>query len=134
MSYPIYLLGYSGLRAQRLLELVESVNGSLIDIRLVARSRVPEWNGGKLYKLFGDRYHHLPALGNVAYKTGGMQIADYAAGLEALRTIQKEREGPLFLMCACSDATVCHRTHVGELLRREPGGCGFEVSELALQP
>ena len=78
---------------------------------------------------FGDRYRHLPALGNRRYQQGGeIEIADYAGGCEALRELQAQW-APLFLMCVCAEASTCHRTYVGSLLRAD----GFAVTELSHQ-
>lgn len=127
MSYPIYLFGYSGMNAARLLNIVEGSGGVLIDIRFAARSRVPQWNKGRLQELFGDRYTHLPSLGNVRYQHADeIQIANYEAGRDALRVIQDTLAVPLFLMCVCAHAETCHRTYVGNLLRAD----GFTVQEL----
>lgn len=127
MSRKVYTLGYSGRKPEQLLALLEDLDAVCFDIRLSARSMVPGWNKGPLSRLLGARYVHVPALGNLAYKTGGpIQIADYAAGKALIEASEK----PVVLMCGCKDASLCHRSQVGAQLVAE----GFEVVELPLRP
>jgi hypothetical protein len=96
----------------------------LLDIRYAARSRVPHWNKGALQKLLGERYVHVPALGNVRYKLGPpIEIADYAAGRAAIEACEYHA---VVLLCACADAATCHRSTVGDLLKAD----GYEVVEM----
>lgn len=121
MTNKVYLVGYSGLTPERLRNIATSLGATVIDIRFRAGSRVACWNKSALAASLG-RYRHVPALGNAEYKTGGMRIADYATGKAAIEAA----ESPVILMCACKSPDGCHRTVVGEMLRRD----GFDVTEL----
>jgi hypothetical protein len=116
--------GYAGRRVTDLRRLVEHRDLAVVDIRLSARSRVPEWNRGALERLLGDRYRHLPELGNTNYRGDGpVEIADLAAGVRALATLERT---PL-LLCVCADAASCHRQVVGTRLIE----LGWNVAEIA---
>lgn len=121
MTTQIYTVGYGRLAPGEIHEMTLDLGAILVDIRFSAWGK-PGYKKFELVRLFGDRYTHLPALGNAAYKTGGMQIADYAAGRAFLSTLVQ----PAILMCACADPDGCHRTVVGALL----AAAGFNVAEL----
>lgn len=122
MQHPIYTIGYTGIKPERLLSIVDTLGAVLIDIRYRAQSRVPQWNKSALVKLFTDAYAHIPALGNELYKSGGMKIVNYQVGRELIKKINM----PVILMCGCQHPTDCHRTVVANMLRAE----GFIVTEL----
>lgn len=121
MTTQIYTVGYGRLAPGEIHEMALDLGAILVDIRFSAWGK-PGYKKFELVRLFGDRYTHLPALGNAAYKTGGMQIADYAAGRAFLVTLGQ----PAILMCACADPDGCHRTVVGAMLAAD----GFNVTEL----
>jgi len=60
--HPLYTFGYSGRSPHHLRALAEALDAVVVDIRFRPRSRIPDWNAGRLQKLLGDRYRHLPAL------------------------------------------------------------------------
>lgn len=71
-SKPVfYTLGYAGLTPEQLRAAVVQYDATLLDVRLAARSPAPQWRKSALVDLLGDRYHHLPALGNRNYRNGG---------------------------------------------------------------
>jgi uncharacterized protein (DUF488 family) len=59
----IYTIGYSRLNFDNLIRTVEVEDLLLIDTRMSARSRVPQWNKGRLEKALGERYVHIRELG-----------------------------------------------------------------------
>ena len=122
MKQDIYTTGYSKSKPSQIADLVESLNAILVDIRFSASSRNPAWSKTSLEKLLGERYVHCPAFGNALYRSGGMQIADYAAGKALLEHIER----PVILLCACHSPDDCHRTVVGTMLQRD----GFTVREV----
>lgn len=123
MATQVYTLGYSGRTPQELAEIVDRLDAILFDIRYTPQSRVPHWNRGALLRLFGSaRYRHVQAFGNAAYKTGGIEIANFRAGEALLR----DAERPVILLCGCPLPTDCHRTIVGAQLR----ALGYAVEEL----
>jgi uncharacterized protein (DUF488 family) len=78
--YQLYKFGYSGRLPDQLQSLAERLDGVVVDIRFSPRSRIPDWSGGRLRKLLGKRYRHLPALGNRDYKGGPIEFVDLQAG------------------------------------------------------
>jgi uncharacterized protein (DUF488 family) len=123
MKQDIYTTGYSKSKPSQITDLVESLNAILVDIRFSASSRNPAWSKTSLEKLLGGRYVHCPAFGNALYRSGGMQIADYAAGKALLERIDR----PVILLCVCHSPDGCHRTVVGTMLQRD----GFTVREVS---
>jgi uncharacterized protein (DUF488 family) len=118
----VYTIGYGSMTPAKLNGIAQALGAAVVDIRFRAASQRTEWNYSAMKRFFGDRYVHLPTLGNKAYKTGGMEIADYARGKAAI----EQMEQPVILLCACYAPGGCHRTVVGELLRRD----GYTVTEL----
>ena len=121
MTKQIYTTGYGRRQPSEINELLDSLGAILVDIRFSTYGR-PGFKGWEMQRFFAGRYLHLKALGNADYKSGGMRIADYAAGLAALAALDR----PALLLCACASPVGCHRTVVGEMLRRD----GFSVVEL----
>ena len=115
MTKEIYTIGYVGRTPEEIKAIVDDLGACLVDIRYSPRSRQPQWSRKQLLALLGEKYLHLREWGNAAYKTGGpIQISDFEAG----RAVIDRLEAPAILMCACSDATTCHRSVVAEQLRR----------------
>jgi uncharacterized protein (DUF488 family) len=121
MTATIYTIGYGRRQPQEIFDLVNSLGAVLVDIRFSPWGR-PGFKGFELSRALGDRYLHVKALGNAEYKTGGMRIADYAAGKAVLAALER----PALLLCACAEPGGCHRTVVGEMLQED----GFAVSEM----
>ncbi len=116
MTTQIYTIGYGNNAPERIYQLVSELGAVLVDIRFSAWGK-PGYKKFELQRALGDRYQHVPALGNAAYKTGGMQIADYAAGKAVLAQLDR----PAILLCACNSPDGCHRTVVGAMLAAD--GC-----------
>jgi uncharacterized protein (DUF488 family) len=111
----IFTFGYQGKRAADLLARLQQLDAVLCDVRLSPRSRFqPEWNQKRLAELLGDRYLHLPELGNVNYKGGPVQIADLSSGLGAIFDLAETRS--VVLMCVCSKLDGCHREVIAQAL------------------
>ncbi len=112
----IYTFGYQDKRAVDLLGRLEELDAVLCDIRLSPRSRwQPEWNQKQLAALMGDRYLHLPELGNVNYRGDGpVEIADLSSGLGTIFDLAATRS--VVLMCVCSKLSGCHRETIAEAL------------------
>ena len=83
MLHKLYTYGYSGRTPHKLQTLAKQLEAVVADIRFSPRSRIPDWSGGRLQKLLGDRYRHLPALGNRNYKGGPVEFVDLAHRLGA---------------------------------------------------
>lgn len=105
--HPLYTFGYSGRQPEELLALAEKLDAIIADISFNARSRVPQWSGGRLVRLLGDRYRHLPALGNRNYKGGPMALVDPEPGIAQVADLLAHQ--PVVLLCVCADILHCHR-------------------------
>ncbi len=121
MTTQIYTTGYGNDAPERIHQLVRDLDAVLVDIRYSPWGK-PGYKQYELRRALGDRYLHVQALGNAAYKTGGMQIADYPTG----RAVLTQLERPAILLCACHSPAGCHRTVVGAMLAAD----GFTVTEL----
>jgi len=84
------------------------------DIRFSSRSRIPDWNGSRLQKLLGERYRHLPALGNRNYKGGPIEFVDLPTGVVEVGELLKQQ--PVILLCVCADVQRCHRLPAAEAI------------------
>jgi uncharacterized protein (DUF488 family) len=114
----VYTLGYSGWRHAELKELAERLSATIIDVRMVPRSRAPCWNAKAIKTALGDRYVWLDGFGNVNYKNGGpIKLKDFAGAVKKLS--EMSLNGPrVILMCGCADVNICHRKIVAEQLAK----------------
>ncbi len=126
----VLTFGYQGKRAVDLLARLQQLDAVLCDVRLSPRSRwAPEWNEKRLVELMGDRYLHLPELGNRNYRGDGpIEIVDINVGLKAILELAQTRA--VVLMCVCSKLDGCHRSTIAQDLHK--GGVATE--ELNLSP
>jgi uncharacterized protein (DUF488 family) len=120
MIHKLYTLGYTGLLPADLLQLTQHLDAVLADIRFSPYSRHPQWHKANLLDLLGDRYRHIPELGNVNYKGdlgAGIILKDVEQGtIEVARLIQQQS---VILLCACKDWHACHRqTAADEMQQR----------------
>jgi uncharacterized protein (DUF488 family) len=123
----LYTLGYTGIKPAQLLAKAIELQAIVIDTRYSPRSRTPQWNGMELARLLGQRYQHLPALGNVNYKTAGpIEINLPKVGTQQMISILNDQAA--ILLCACPDVSTCHRKIVAEMVQ---AACGCEVIHLA---
>ena len=125
MTKTIYTIGYGSRAPEDVFAILDSLGAILVDIRFSAWGK-PGWKLFELQRALGARYMHVKALGNAAYKTGGMEIANYEQGRAVLEGLDR----PAVLLCACHHPIGCHRTVVGDMLRRD----GFTVTELHQAP
>jgi hypothetical protein len=115
----LYTLGYAAPSAAFILEtLMSELETQLVDVRMHPGShRYPKWREDALQRCYGERYVHVPAFGNVHYRTPGqpIQLADPEAGVRwAIPLLQQGRN--LVLLCVCKDYEQCHRKLVFDLL------------------
>jgi uncharacterized protein (DUF488 family) len=112
----VFTFGYQGKRAADLLARLQQLDAVLCDVRLSPRSRwAPEWNQKQLAAQMGDRYLHLPALGNRNYRGDGpVEIADLSSGLGTIFDLAQTRS--VVLMCVCSKLAGCHRETIAQAL------------------
>jgi uncharacterized protein (DUF488 family) len=116
----LYTLGYAARDALiRLDVLMRQAHVELVDIRFSPRSRFfPAVRQQALQDRFGERYHHLPALGNVNYRDRSLPIVlhDEGRGLSSLLVLL-DRGSSVCLLCSCAHVETCHRRVVAELVR-----------------
>lgn len=117
MTGTLYTFGYAGLRdGDDLRELIGDRAPFIFDVRLHV------YSGNRAFSLktratveaAGYQYGHLAGLGNVAYKTGGIELkrpSDIAILVDVLR------QGDVAIMCVCADPAICHRRTVADLAR-----------------
>ncbi len=129
----IYTLGYSGWKIDDIRATMDRLDAVLVDVRMVPRSRVPQWSCYSLSREFGHRYAWVRELGNENYKGTfeQIQIANFPAGEKRLRELLalsnveglalSPAEGAsgskaIILLCGCKDVTQCHRKLLAERL------------------
>jgi hypothetical protein len=115
----LYTIGYGAKSAPCTLETLLSEPGTrLVDVRLHPGShRHPEWRTKALERRYGERYAHVPAFGNVHYRTPGqpIQLADPETGVRWVIPLLHQGWS-LVLLCVCKDYEQCHRKVVFDLL------------------
>ena len=92
----------------------------LVDIRFRPSAPFrPDWSRKQLQTRYQHQYRYLHALGNIHYVSPEQPIAlvDEAAGLACLQR-WLEAGWDIVLLCACADASTCHRLSVAERLHR----------------
>ncbi len=107
----LYTFGYSALGATPLIEQLVELNVAIYDIRFSARSRSHKWRKPYLKEWLGDRYHHLPELGNIHFDEpgSGIELADPTTGVPLVMQLLLEKKH-VALMCVCKDHDECHRS------------------------
>ncbi len=113
----IYTLGYVGWKIEDIEVVIGRLDATLVDVRMVPRSRAPIWNGSTLHKRLGDRYVSVRELGNRNYKgtVDQIEIADFPVGAAKLQTIAADGRA-IVLLCGCPDVAACHRKVLAEWL------------------
>jgi len=113
----IYTLGYSGWKLDDIRAAVDRLDAVLVDVRMVPRSRCPQWNGSTFFRMFGDRYVWLKEFGNRNYKGTVEQIVilDFPAGEKRVADLASGGRA-IILLCGCADVNQCHRKVLAERL------------------
>lgn len=118
----IFTTGYTGKAVEQLPALLDFHEAVLADIRFAPTSRHLEWRKPYLTLLLKNRYHHVSALGNRLYKTGGIQIHNMEIGVRLIESWQVN----VILLCACAELENCHR----RVVKNEFEKRGFETEEI----
>lgn len=106
----IYTIGYSGWKNDDIRAAVDRLDAILVDVRMVPRSRVPQWSCYSLSRELGHRYAWVRELGNENYKgtVEQIKIANFPAGEKRLAGLAFGGKA-INLLCSCPDVTQCHR-------------------------
>jgi len=125
----IYTIGYQSTTILNIERAIRALDATLIDIRLAARSYIPEYRLNTLAARFGNKYIHVPELGNINYKDDTLPqvIRDFDAGLSIVQAVQSPN---VILMCACASPYKCHRL----LIRQRLLALGIPAQELLAIP
>lgn len=114
MNAIIYTAGYgAGWSIETLRQALEKTGAALVDIRQAPWSRSPQWQKQTLAAAFGDRYAHVPALGNLNYRGGPIRLANPDLGAAQVGRLL-ERWPAVLLLCGCKDVEHCHRKIAAE--------------------
>ena len=114
----IYTAGYNNWTDDSFKEITDELNAVVIDIRYSANAFLPFWTKKYLQKMFGDRYKHIPQLGNKNYRYRGFQIEIDDIN-KCNIVIDLMRSGTnCILLCACVDYEKCHRKIVAEEIQK----------------
>jgi len=117
-----YTTGYSGKDINDLKPMLDALDAGLVDVRFSPTSEIMRWRQIYLKALLREKYHHVPQLGNRAFREGKAQIQNLDLGIKILVSFNSNA----VLMCGCEDVKECHRLVIAEELRRK----GFEAEEM----
>lgn len=101
----------------------------ILDVRALAESSQEGFSGPELEERLAARdvgYLHLPGLGDFqpAPYPDHMETEEFEQAYQ--RLVDQAQEGRSLLLCACADASACHRRFLARKLREQ----GFEVVHL----
>ena len=120
----IFTTGYSGKEISDLKPMLERLDAMLFDIRFAPHSQIMHWRKIYLKALLGEKYRHIPNLGNRTFNENKITIQNLQLGIETLLNLETN----VVLMCACELAENCHRSVIAqELSKREVET--FELSD-----
>jgi len=125
---PIYTIGYRQWEPEQLYAKVRELGALLVDCRWSRRTRRAAWSGRAFEEALGKGYLHIREWGNPRYKTGRLEVSDFATGanrLEHVLNLSGETRRRVVLMCACEDLAKCHRLVVAARLLDRWGQYGL---------
>ena len=117
-----YTTGYAGKNINDLKPMLNTLDVVLVDVRFSPTSEIMFWRQVYLKTLLREKYHHVPQLGNRAFREGKAQIQNLDLGIKVLFSFNTSA----VLMCECADSKKCHRLVIAQELRRK----GFDAEEL----
>ena len=122
--HTLYTTGYrAGWTPATLRCEADRLGALVLDIRMNPTSIRAEWTKRALHKILGDRYRHIPQLGNRNYQGGPIALAAPWQGVDVVQLVLAEQ--PAILLCACPQAATCHRTSAAQLCAQRLG-CATE--------
>ncbi len=110
----IFTTGYTGKDISNLKPLLETLDAMLIDIRFAPFSQVMHWRKVYLKALLGEKYRHIPNLGNRTFGEDKITIQNLNLGIETVLNLPFN----IVLMCACKKIENCHRRIIIEELHK----------------
>lgn len=129
----IFTMGYAGWAPADLRAEVLRLGASLVDVRIAPTSKSPQWRKDALAALMGERYTHMPALGNRNAFTGGPpELAAPERALEPVAALLAR--GPVVLLCGCASPDRCHRGLAAAYLAEHLGGMVKHIPSPARPP
>lgn len=117
-----YTTGYAGKDITDLKPMLDALDAVLVDVRFSPTGETLRWRQIYLKALLREKYHHVPQLGNRAFREGKAQIQNLDLGIKILVSFNANA----VLICGCADLKECHRNVVAQELRRR----GFDAEEL----
>ena len=117
-----YTTGFSGKDIYDLKPMLNTLDAVLVDVRFSPMSETMRWRQIYLKTLLREKYHHLPQLGDRAFREGRVSIQNLDLGVKILLSFYSTA----VLMCGCADLKTCHRHVIAQELRRK----GYEAEEL----
>jgi uncharacterized protein (DUF488 family) len=119
----IYTFGYQGFTVDELAAKATELGAIVIDTRMSAWSKSPEWQMKALAERLGwDGYRFFgKTFGNVNYKsqTAPIQLANVDEGLRLIAPFLEKQ--PIVLLCGCWSFATCHRTVVAKAISERFG-------------
>jgi len=122
LKIKFYTTGYAGKDINDLKPMLDALDAVVVDVRFSPTSEIMRWRQIYLKALLREKYHHVPQLGNRAFREGKAQIQNLDLGIKILVSFNANA----VLMCECADLKECHRLVIAEELRRK----GFDIEEL----
>jgi uncharacterized protein (DUF488 family) len=110
----VFTTGYTGKDINDLKPMLEALEAMLVDIRFAPYSRVFHWRKVYLKSLLGEKYRHIPNLGNRTYKEDRITVQNLKLGVETILSLPSN----IVLMCACEKTENCHRRLIVEELEQ----------------
>ncbi len=117
-----YTTGYADKDINDLKPMLDALDAVLVDVRFSPTSEIMFWRQVYLKTLLREKYHHVPQLGNRAFRESKAQIQNLDLGIKIITSFNSNA----VLMCGCEDVKECHRLVIAEELRRK----GFEAEEM----
>ena len=126
-AQKIYATHAAGKEISILPQVLSELDAILIDIRLTPPAQPLKWSKNYLELLIGNKYLHVPLLGNRAAEAGGATTKSSIQNLALGIKIITELKINILLFCSCQNESNCHRRAVS----REIVKHGSQITEIA---
>ena len=123
----IYATHAAGQDVSLLPHALSTLDAMLIDIRFMPPAQPLKWSKNYLKLLIGNKYLHVPTLGNRAAEKDGeirkSAIQNLALGIKIISELKVN----MLLFCSCENQMNCHRHAISREIVKQ----GSEVTEIA---